>query len=119
VVEAAAAVVMVLGYCLSTWAMLENKYFSVVARIQKDRGHTTVMTGPYRFVRHPAYAGGVVYSLAGTLLLGSLWALIPAGLTVVLLAVRTALEDRMLLEGLPGYSEYAHKTLYRLVPGIW
>ena len=70
-------------------------------------------------MRHPGYAGGAVSILATTLLLGSLWALLPAGLTIAAMVVRTALEDRTLQEELPGYAEYAQRTRYRLLPGVW
>jgi protein-S-isoprenylcysteine O-methyltransferase Ste14 len=118
-VNLVSAGVIVLGYALGTWAMVENRFFSSVVRIQKDRGHTVVTTGPYRFLRHPSYAGGVWAALAGPLLLGSLWALLPAGLVVVGVVMRTALEDRTLQEELPGYAEYARQTRYRLLPGVW
>lgn len=110
---------VVLGYFLGTWAMVTNAYFSAVVRIQKDRGHKVVTDGPYRFVRHPAYAGGVVSSIAMPLMLGSFWALIPAGIGLIFLVIRTKNEDKMLMEELPGYSDYAQQTRYRLVPGIW
>jgi protein-S-isoprenylcysteine O-methyltransferase Ste14 len=109
----------VLGMGLMTWAMAVNNYFSLVVRIQKDRGHTVVSGGPYRYVRHPGYVGGIMFQLGTPLLLGSLWALIPAGLTALLLVVRTALEDRTLLNELEGYREYAQQTRYRLLPGAW
>jgi protein-S-isoprenylcysteine O-methyltransferase Ste14 len=114
-----ALVIVVGGYFLGVWAMLANKFFSAVVRIQEERGHTVVTDGPYRWVRHPAYTGGVLAYLATPIMLGSLWALIPAGLTVVVLIIRTALEDKTLREELPGYDEYAQQTRHRLVPGIW
>ena len=107
------------GMGLMTWAMAVNNYFSLVVRIQKDRGHTAVTGGPYRYVRHPGYVGGIMFQLGTPLLLGSLWTLIPAGLTALLLVVRTALEDRTLLNELEGYRGYAQQTRYRLVPGVW
>jgi protein-S-isoprenylcysteine O-methyltransferase Ste14 len=110
---------VVLGYVLGTWAMVTNAYFSAVVRIQKDRGHKVVTDGPYRFVRHPAYAGGVVSSIAMPLMLGSFWALVPSGIALIFLVIRTKNEDKMLMEELPGYSDYAQQTRYRLVPGIW
>lgn len=114
-----AFVITALGYSLSTWATLVNRFFSAVVRIQRDRGHTVVSSGPYRLIRHPGYAGGVVTSLATPLLLGSLWALIPAALAVCLLIVRSALEDRTLQEELEGYHDYATGVRYRLLPGVW
>jgi len=114
-----ALAVMVLGYIVSTWAMAMNRYYSAVVRIQKDRGQTVVSDGPYRFVRHPSYATGIVASLMIPILLGSLWALIPTILVAVGTIIRTALEDRTLLEELDGYKEYAAKVRYRLLPGVW
>ena len=114
-----AFVITALGYSLGTWATLVNRFFSAVVRIQRDRGHTVVSSGPYRLIRHPGYAGAVVTSLATPLLLGSLWALIPAVLAVCLLIIRTALEDRTLQEELEGYHDYAARVRYRLLPGVW
>ena len=114
-----ALAIMMLGYVVGTWAMAVNRYFSAVVRIQKDRGQTVVSDGPYRFVRHPAYATGIVSCLVTPIMLGSLWALIAGGLTVILYIVRTALEDRTLHDELPGYAEYAQRVRYRLLPGIW
>jgi len=119
VLNLVSAGVTVLGYALGTWAMVENRFFSSVVRIQKDRDHSVVTTGPYRFVRHPSYAGGIAAVLAMALLLGSLWALIPAGLMVGGIVVRTALEDQTLQAELPTYAEYARQTRYRLLPGVW
>jgi protein-S-isoprenylcysteine O-methyltransferase Ste14 len=99
--------------------MLENKFFSGVVRIQKDRGHTVVSTGPYAWVRHPGYAGTLGVYLVTPLLLDSRWAFIPAVMLVVALVVRTALEDRTLQKELPGYKEFTQKTRYRLIPWIW
>jgi protein-S-isoprenylcysteine O-methyltransferase Ste14 len=117
--QISAFVLLMLSTFFATWAMLVNRFFSGVVRIQTDRGHTVVSDGPYRFIRHPGYLGGIVADLAGPLALGSAWALIPGGLTTLLIIIRTALEDRTLLEELPGYTEYAQRTRYRLLPGIW
>jgi len=109
----------VLGYGFSTWAMVANRFFSGVVRIQTERGHHVVSGGPYRIVRHPGYSGGILAEVATPLLLGSLWGFIPAAAYVAVIVVRTALEDRTLHEELPGYREYAQRTRYRLVPGVW
>ncbi len=119
VLHITAFVIAALGFSLSTWATLVNRFFSAVVRIQRERGHTVVSSGPYRLIRHPAYAGTVVNSLATPLLLGSLWALIPAALAVCLLIFRSALEDRTLQEELEGYHDYAARVRYRLLPGVW
>jgi protein-S-isoprenylcysteine O-methyltransferase Ste14 len=114
-----AVVFVVLGSALASWAMISNAFFAGAVRIQEERGHTTVSAGPYRFIRHPGYAGWILSGLALALMLGSLWALIPAVLAAIALVARTALEDQTLQEELDGYSEYAQRVRYRLVPGIW
>jgi protein-S-isoprenylcysteine O-methyltransferase Ste14 len=96
-----------------------NKFFEPFVRIQTDRGHRVIDTGPYALVRHPGYVFGYLSFLGIPLALGSLWALIPAILTGSLLVLRTIWEDQMLREELPGYKEYAQRVRYRLVPGIW
>jgi protein-S-isoprenylcysteine O-methyltransferase Ste14 len=114
-----ALAVIVLGYLFGTWAMAVNRFFSGVVRIQKDRRHVTVTAGPYRFVRHPAYAASIAVNLAVPIMLASMWALVPGVLTSLLVIVRTALEDNTLQAELPGYTEYAQRTRYRLLPGVW
>jgi protein-S-isoprenylcysteine O-methyltransferase Ste14 len=101
------------------WAMASNPFFAATVRIQDDRGHSVTTRGPYQLVRHPGYAGSLVYNLAIPLVLGSRWAFIPSLLTVALIIVRTGLEDRTLQAELPGYPAYAEETRYRLVPGVW
>ena len=117
--QVAALVIVVLGYALTVWATAANAFFSLIVRIQQERGHTVAADGPYRFVRHPAYVGGVALYLATPVMLGSLWALIPGGLSALLMIVRTVLEDKMLLNELDGYKDYAGRTRYRLLPGVW
>ena len=108
-----------LGYAFSSWAFVENRFFSSVVRIQTDRGHAVCDSGPYRIVRHPGYAGNVLPLLGIVLALGSLWTLIPAAVALVIVVIRTALEDQTLQEELPGYQEYARRVRYRLFPGIY
>ena len=116
---AALAVCAVGNDLLFLWAVTSNAFFSQVVRIQSERGQTVVTGGPYRYVRHPAYIGEILYELAVPVLLASWWAMIPSGLAAILLIVRTALEDRTLQAELAGYAEYARRVRYRLVPGIW
>jgi len=119
VLQMAAFTLIIVGLILSDWAMIENRFFSPVVRIQHERGHTVVTTGPYRYVRHPGYAGGILVNLLTPLMLGSWWGIIPAILTVAVTAIRTALEDKTLQEELSGYKEYAQKVHWRLLPKIW
>jgi protein-S-isoprenylcysteine O-methyltransferase Ste14 len=118
-VQIAAFAFGLLGAGLIAWAMAANRYAAVYARIQQERGHAVATTGPYRFVRHPFYVGTITFSLVVPVALGSPWALISGGLAALLFVVKTALEDRMLQAGLPGYDEYAQRTRYRLLPGVW
>ncbi|HZD04039.1 MAG TPA: isoprenylcysteine carboxylmethyltransferase family protein, partial [Longimicrobiales bacterium] len=107
------------GYVLTGWAMAENRFFSGTVRIQRDRGHGVVSSGPYRLVRHPGYAGSLLGTLCVPIVLGSWWALAPAGLVSLALVLRTALEDDLLRTELEGYEAFAGRTRYRLVPGVW
>jgi protein-S-isoprenylcysteine O-methyltransferase Ste14 len=119
VLQVTGLVITALGYSLGVWATAVNKFFSAVVRIQRERGHSTITSGPYKYVRHPGYAGGILANFAMPLVLDSLWALVPAVLVNCLLIVRTALEDRTLHEELIGYSDYAGRVCYRLLPGVW
>ena len=112
-------VIFVLGNAFVSWAMVSNIYFSTAIRIQYDRGHTVSIGGPYRFMRHPGYMGMIIYLLASPIILGSIWALIPASLAVILFIIRTAFEDNTLKNKLEGYKEYAERVKYRLILGIW
>jgi len=118
--QIAALAVCAVGYDLIfLWAIASNAFFSQIVRIQPERGQTVVTGGPYRYVRHPAYIGAILYELAAPVLLASWWAMIPSGLAAILLILRTALEDRTLQAELAGYGEYVRRVRYRLVPGIW
>jgi protein-S-isoprenylcysteine O-methyltransferase Ste14 len=118
-VEILGGVAFVLSLAITFWVMNTNAFLSTFVRIQDDRGQTTVTGGPYRFVRHPMYASMLFMSWGMPLLLGSWWALIPGVLTLLVIIVRTALEDKTLQAELPGYKEYVQKVHYRLIPGIW
>lgn len=118
-IELAALAVLLAGHALASYALIENAYFSGMVRIQTDRGQHVVSSGPYRWVRHPGYAGALLAYLATPLLLDSTWALLPAIFLTVVLIVRTRLEDRTLQAELPGYRDYAQRVRYRLLPGVW
>ena len=112
-------VFMLSGQLLFLMAKKTNKFFSSVMRIQHDRGHTVCEAGIYRYVRHPGYLGMIISWVGFPLVLGSVWSTIPIAIAIVLLLVRTHLEDRTLIMELSGYSEYVQKTRFKLVPGIW
>jgi protein-S-isoprenylcysteine O-methyltransferase Ste14 len=108
-----------LGNAIGSWAMVRNKYFSTFLRIQSDRGQEVITDGPYRYVRHPEYAGTILASIALPISLGSLWALIPASLGACGFVIRTIYEDKVLMKELGKYREYAQVVPFRLLPGIW
>ena len=112
-------VVILSAIAFSTWAMVVNRFFSGTVRIQTERGHHVVSSGPYRLIRHPGYLSGAIGYLAMPLILGSTWAFIPAVVGIMVIVLRTWLEDKTLQEELPGYHEYAKQTRYRLIPGVW
>jgi len=104
---------------LGLWAFRQNTYLAQYVRIQKDRGHRVITTGPYEYVRHPMYVGVILFILCSPLALGSLYSFIPALIIVILFIIRTSLEDKTLQEELEGYQEYAKRVRYKLIPGIW
>jgi len=112
-------IMLVVGAVLGVWAAISNPYYEAVVRIQSDRDHKVVTTGPYRIVRHPGYVGAILAIVSTPLIIGSIFGLIPAGIVVILLFIRTALEDRTLQNELDGYSDYAHNVRYRLLPWVW
>lgn len=115
----AGTVTVFAGFAFMLWAMVTNAFFSAVVRIQKDRGHRVVSDGPYGCVRHPGYVGWILSTLGMPLLLGSWWAWVPAAVMLIIIPIRTGLEDRTLHRELDGYPDYAKRVRYRLCPGIW
>lgn len=107
------------GWTLITWSMVVNPFFEKAVRIQKNHGHRVIDRGPYACVRHPGYAGFVGCILSTPLMLASAWAFAPALIAVILLLIRTALEDHLLLAELTAYTEYAARVRFRLIPGVW
>ncbi|HEY1743548.1 MAG TPA: isoprenylcysteine carboxylmethyltransferase family protein [Granulicella sp.] len=104
---------------LITWVMVKNPHAESSVRIQEDRGHAVIRSGPYRFVRHPMYTGLILLYTSMALVLGSMWTLAVAALIAILLMGRTAMEEKTLRQELLGYEEYTTVTRYRLMPGIW
>jgi len=109
----------VIATAIIGWTMTVNPFAESTVRIQTDRGHKTVTTGPYRIVRHPMYVGAISMYIGAPLIFGSLWALVAGGLIAALFIWRTAMEDRTLRRELPEYEQFAAVTRYRLLPGVW
>jgi protein-S-isoprenylcysteine O-methyltransferase Ste14 len=112
-------VLLLLGFLGSGWAQAVNRHFEPSVRIQTDRDHHVITTGPYAFVRHPGYVSGAILAIGIALALGSLWALLPATLFGVVLVIRTDLEDATLQRELPGYAEFAARVRSKWIPGVW
>jgi protein-S-isoprenylcysteine O-methyltransferase Ste14 len=112
-------ILILLGYAFASWALVENRFFSSIVRIQTDRGHEVCDSGPYRVVRHPGYAGNVLALPGIVLALGSVWTFIPVAVALIITVIRTVLEDQTLKEELPGYGDYARRVRYRLIPKIY
>jgi protein-S-isoprenylcysteine O-methyltransferase Ste14 len=108
---------------LSAWnnfqTMRENTFAANVVKIQEGRGHTVIATGPYRYVRHPMYAGYIFFFVGTSLLLGAWWGLAAVLVLAVLLGIRIQIEESALRVGLKGYDDYAARVRYRLVPLLW
>jgi protein-S-isoprenylcysteine O-methyltransferase Ste14 len=102
-----------------TWVLRTNKFAEPSVRIQTERHHQVIDTGPYAIVRHPFYAAAFLLCGGMPLAMGSLWALVPGAVAALLLIVRTACEDRTLHNELDGYKQYAARVRYRLIPGVW
>lgn len=118
-VNAAGAVLIITGEIIFLMAQKENRFFSSIMRIQTDRGHTVCDTGIYKVIRHPAYFGNVITAIGIPLILGSLWGFIPSAVSILLVIIRTSLEDKTLINELDGYRDYASRTRFRLLPYIW
>jgi protein-S-isoprenylcysteine O-methyltransferase Ste14 len=117
--QVAGFVLLCLGSYLVGLTFRENSYAAPVVKIQKERGHRVVSTGPYAYVRHPMYAGALPILFGAPLLLGSWWGLAASVAFVLLIAMRAVLEERMLKAELAGYADYAARVRYRLVPYLW
>jgi protein-S-isoprenylcysteine O-methyltransferase Ste14 len=112
-------ILFIVSDVLIVWAMVQNPFFEPTVRIQKDRGQKVISSGPYRIVRHPGYLSGILWHLAMPLIFGSGLTLVYSLLIVILLLIRTYLEDKTLQAELDGYVEYTLEVEHRLLPGIW
>jgi protein-S-isoprenylcysteine O-methyltransferase Ste14 len=113
------AILLLCSFYLLFLTFRENSYLSTVVRIQEDRGHAVVCTGPYRNVRHPMYAANLVFVVGTPLMLGSWYGVLLGLILLVLLAKRALIEERVLREKLPGYAAYMTQVKYRLIPYVW
>lgn len=118
-VSIVALILVIAFFVIATWSPLVNPHLETYVRIQTDRGHQVIDSGPYSIVRHPTYIGLAIFFIAIPLSLGSLVGLIPSSIAVLCLAIRTYLEDKTLLTELGGYSAYAQRVRYRWLPGLW
>jgi protein-S-isoprenylcysteine O-methyltransferase Ste14 len=118
-VKILALVIILVGYTLASYALIVNRFFSGMVRIQSDRDHKVVSSGPYRWMRHPGYAGALLTYLATPFFLDSRWSFLPVIFITIILVIRTSLEDKVLQDELTGYRDYAKRVRYRLLPGIW
>lgn len=117
--QALGLVLFLLCTLFTMWVFRENSFAAPVVKLQAERAQHVISTGPYAHVRHPMYSGMILFFTGLPLLLGSWWGLALVPLFLVLIAVRIAIEERTLREGLPGYAEYAARVRYRLIPGVW
>jgi protein-S-isoprenylcysteine O-methyltransferase Ste14 len=109
----------VLSLIMAIWPLLHNPFFEGTVRIQLDRDQFVINTGPYKYIRHPGNLGMIIGSLPMPFAFGSAYAIIPAAIMIILIIIRTSLEDKALLNELDGYYEYARRVKYRLFPYIW
>ncbi|MGH7730350.1 MAG: methyltransferase family protein [Candidatus Eiseniibacteriota bacterium] len=117
--QAASLAVFAIAFAWELWAVSANRFFVPVIRVQRERGHTVVSSGPYAIVRHPGYAGMVLLGPVGALALGSWWGLVPGLALSGLFLARAAHEDRFLMASLEGYADYAARVRFRILPGVW
>ena len=108
-----------LFFVINVMVFRANSFAAPVVKIQSERNQKVATTGPYRFVRHPMYAGGLFYFVGIPLMMGSWIGLALVPVFIVLLMIRIPIEERMLRKDLAGYDDYAARVRYRLVPGIW
>ncbi len=119
IISISGVVIMIIGQILFLTARSQNNFFSSVVRIQRERGHVVCDTGLYKTVRHPGYLGMILSLVGLPLITTSIWSIIPTLIAIILLLIRTSLEDKTLKMELDGYVEYSKKTRYKLIPLIW
>jgi protein-S-isoprenylcysteine O-methyltransferase Ste14 len=118
-ISIAGIILTVMGQILFLTARSQNNFFSSVVRIQKDRGHIVCDKGLYKIVRHPGYLGMIISLMALPLITTSIWSILPTLIAIILLLIRTSLEDKTLINELDGYLEYTRKTPDKMIPFVW
>ncbi len=113
------AVLIALSMYIGLLTFRENSFAAPVVKVQRERGHRVVTTGPYGFVRHPMYAGALLMFIGTPFLLCSVWGLVAVPVMIALLGVRIVIEERTLRTNLEGYTEYVERVPYRLIPFVW
>ena len=119
ILKISATILYLFGYIVGSYALISNRFFSGTVRLQTDRSHHVISSGPYGWIRHPGYAGALLTYLVTPIILDSYWIFLPAILISITLLFRTALEDRFLKDNLAGYKEYSQRVRFRLVPLVW
>jgi protein-S-isoprenylcysteine O-methyltransferase Ste14 len=119
VLQALGLAMYLLSMVCIMWVFRENSFAAPLVKVQAERGHHVISTGPYAWVRHPMYSSSMLFFIGVPLLLGSWWGVAMVPLFVVLFAIRMRIEERTLIAGLPGYADYRTHVRYRLVPGLW
>ena len=119
VLQAIGLAFLIISTVLIMRVFRENSFAAAVVKVQSERGHHVISTGPYALVRHPMYTSALVFFVGSALLLGSWWGVAMSLLFAVLFAIRAGIEERTLTAGLPDYADYAARVRYRLLPGIW
>jgi protein-S-isoprenylcysteine O-methyltransferase Ste14 len=119
VLQALGLAMYLLSMICIMWVFRENSFAAPLVKVQAERGHHVISTGPYAWVRHPMYSSSMLFFIGVPLLLGSWWGVLMSPLFILLFAIRAGIEERALIAGLPGYADYTRRVRYRLVPGLW
>jgi protein-S-isoprenylcysteine O-methyltransferase Ste14 len=117
--QALGLVLLILSSAFIAWVFRENTFAVAVVKVQSERGHRVISSGPYALVRHPMYSAAVLFMVGIALLLGSWWGTAMSPIFAILFGIRTRIEENTLMTGLPDYADYAARVRYRLVPGVW
>jgi protein-S-isoprenylcysteine O-methyltransferase Ste14 len=106
-----------IGFWIVFLVFGENSYSRATVQVSPEQ--KVITTGPYRVVRHPMYAGGLILLVATPIALGS-WVALPLVIPIILvIAARLLHEERFLLANLDGYQAYTQKVRFHLIPFIW